>query len=43
MLYFMIVLCAVFFTVSVFLIAKFAIKKKDDAEFVESETYITKE
>ena len=34
MYYLMLVLCAISFTYSIFLLAKFGIKKKDDIEFI---------
>jgi len=37
MVYLAMVLCAVCFTYSVFLIARFAIKKKDDVELADSD------
>ena len=39
MTYLCLILCAIFFTVSVFLIAKFAIKKKETSEYVSDENY----
>lgn len=39
MVYFMLILCAVSLTYSVFLIARFGIKRKESTEFVRDEQY----
>lgn len=40
MVYLALVLCAICFTYSVFLIARFGIKKKESSEFVRDEQYL---
>ena len=40
---FMIFLCIVFLTLTVFLIAKFAVKQKDGYEYVSDNTYVSEE
>ena len=40
---FMIFLCIVFLTLTVFLIAKFAVKQKDGYKYVSDNTYVSEE